>query len=340
MTETSLIECNRLLQEAINKLSKGEVENAISSLSEAKNKILANLSFTTIGENEQKIMYQLAVLMQCVMLHYFALSKREQIRENNVIALTYLGHALGISSILDSYLLPLIEKRSKTKFELDEILWLSKLNNLTRETLCKSSTDVVRKIKGKEKVGLLEGLDHSTVKIINSVNPNAPHVREFAIKLGRRFEAGDFKQARKIFEFVRDEIQYIYDPRNLEEIQSPETTLQLRAGDCEDQAILLSSLLSAIGFETALIFADTNNDQIPDHVYSAVLIPDAPEYTKPLQSKRLADGSNLHEWIPLDPVSQDSDFGVIPIQDLQIERLIPIPSQKIDDLTKKSIDLQ
>jgi len=334
LTETSLIECNQLLQEAIDKLSKGEVEKAISLLSEAKNKILASLSFTTIGENEQRIMHKLAILMQCVLLHYFALSKRDKIRENNIIELTHLGHALGISSILDSYLLPLSEKWSKNKFELNQTVWLSKLNNLTRETLCKSTTDVVRKINGKEKIDLLEGLEHSAVKIINSVNPNAPHIREFAIKLGRRFQAGDFKQARKIFEFVRDEIQYIYDPRNLEEIQSPETTLQLRAGDCEDQAILLSSLLSAIGFETALIFADTNNDQIPDHVYSAVLIPKAPEYAKPLQRKKLADGSNLHEWIPLDPVSQDSDFGVIPIQDLQILRLIPFHSKSTGGLAR------
>jgi hypothetical protein len=316
------------LQEAITRLSKGEIENAISSLSEAKNRLSASFSLTPIGINEHNIMCQTASLMQCAMLHYFALAKREQNKGNNVLTLTYLGHALGISSVLDSFLLPSLEKRSKTRYAKDEILWLSRLNNLVRETLCKSATEVVEKIKGKEKVGLLEDVDRSATRIINSVNPNTPRVRELAINLGRRFEAGDFKQARKIFEFVRDEIQYVYDPTNLEEIQSPEVTLKLRAGDCEDQAILLSSLLSAIGFESALIFADTNNDQIPDHVYSAVFIPAAPEYTKPLKSKRLDDGKNLHDWIPLDPVSQDSDFGVIPIQDLQIMKLTGVPPPK------------
>lgn len=323
-----MIEINRLLQDAITRLSRGEVESAISSISEARNKLAVDFSLTTIGTNEYNVMRQIATLLQCAVLHYFALAKREQFKENNVLTLTYLGHALGISVALDSLLLPLIEKRSKTEYTRDEILWLSKLNNLVRETLCKSTTEVVRKIEGKEKVGLLKDVDRSVAKIVDSVNPNTPSVRELAISLGRRFEAGDFKQARKIFEFVRDEVQYVYDPTDSEEVQSPETTLKLRAGDCEDQAILLNSLLSAIGFESALIFADTNNDQIPDHVYSAVFIPTAPEYTKPLQRRRLDDGKDLHDWIPLDPASQDSDFGVIPVQNLQIVKLTRVPSQK------------
>ena len=328
MTEISLIECNRLLQEAITRINRGEVESAISSLCEARNKLTASFSLTTIGPDEYNVMRQIVRLMQCAMLHYFALARREHFKEDNALALTYLGHALGISVALDSLLLPLIERHSKTEYTKNEILWLSKLNNMVRESLCKSATEVVGKIAGKEKVGLLKDVDRSVANIIDSVNPNAPLVRELAINLGRRFEAGDFKQARKMFEFVRDEIQYVYDPMGLEEIQSPETTLKLRAGDCEDQAILLSSLLSAIGFESALIFADTDNNGVPDHVYSAVYISAAPDYTKPFKGKKLNDGKNLHDWIPLDPASQDSDFGVIPIQDLQIVKLIPVPLQK------------
>jgi len=315
-----------LLQEAITRLSRGEVESAISSITEVRSKLAVSFSLTTIGPNEYNVMCQIIRLMQCAMLHYFALAKREQIKENNALTLTYLGYALGISAILDSLSRLLIEKHSKMEYARNEIMWLSKLNNMVRETLCKSATHVVRKIEGKEKAGLMSDIDRSVAKIIDSVDSNAAGLRNLAIDLGRRFEAGDFKQARKIFDFVRDEIQYIYDPMGLEEIQSPETTLKLRAGDCEDQSILLSSLLSAIGFESALIFADTNNDGVPDHVYSAVYIPNAPDYTKPFKNKELKDGKNLHDWIPLDPASQDSDFGVIPIQDMQIVKLIPVPS--------------
>jgi len=328
LTETILTECNRLLQEAITRLGKGEVESAISSISEARKKLVVGFSLTTIGPDEYNVMRQIMHLMQCAMLHYFALAKREKAKENNVLTLTYLGQALGISASLDSLVFPLMQSYSKIEYARNEIQWLSKLNNIVREALWKSASQVVREIEGKGKAELTKDLDHTVAKIVNSVNPNAPGLRELAINLGRSFEAGDFKQARKIFEFVRDEIQYIYDPMGLEEIQPPETTLKLRAGDCDDQAILLSSLLLTIGFESALIFADTDNDGVADHVYSAVHIPKAPDYTKPFKRKKLDDGKNLHDWIPLDPTSQDSDFGVIPIQDLQITKLIPVPPQK------------
>ena len=325
MTEGLLIECNRLLQEAITKLSEGEVEKAISAIADARNKLETNLSLTTIGPNEYTLIRQIIRHIQCAMLHYSALAKREQTNKNSTRALTYLGYALGISATLDTLLFPLAERYSKREHTKSELFWLSKLNNIVREDLCKSTTKVTKEIEGKKKAGIAKNIDRSIAKIIESVNPNATGLRKLAVDLGRKFEAGDFKQARKIFEFVRDEIQYVYDPMGLEEIQSPETTFKLRAGDCEDQAILLNSLLSAIGFETALIFADTANDGIPDHVYSAVYIPAAPDYTKPFKNKELNDEKNLHDWIPLDPASQDSDFGVIPIQDMQIVKLIPVP---------------
>lgn len=328
MTEGLLTEYNRLLQEAITKLSEGEVEKAISAIAEARNKLETNLSIATIGPNEYTLIRQIIRHIQCAMLHYSALAKREQTNENSTRALTYLGYALGISVTLDRCLFPLAERYSKREHAESELFWLSKLNNIVREDLCKSTTQLTKEIEGKKKARITENIDRSIAKIIESVNPNATGMRKLAVDLGRKFEAGDFKQARKIFEYVRDEIQYVYDPMGLEEIQSPETTLKLRAGDCEDQAILLSSLLSAIGFETALIFADTANDGIPDHVYSAVYIPTAPDYTKPFQNKELNDEKNLHDWIPLDPASQDSDFGVIPIQDLGIVKLISVPPRK------------
>ena len=74
--------------------------------------------------------------------------------------------------------------------------------------------------------------------------------------------------------------------------------------------------------------ACTDSDGVPDHVYSAVYIPEAPDYTKPFKRQQLADGKNLHDWIPLDPASQDSDFGVIPLQDLEMVKLVEVPPRK------------
>lgn len=54
-------------------------------------------------------------------------------------------------------------------------------------------------------------------------------------------------QVRQLHAFVRDHIQYVLDPVDVELIQTPDKTLEYRAGDCDDHAILLSALLGAIG---------------------------------------------------------------------------------------------
>ena len=328
MADIFLTEANQFLQRAIARLSKGEVEDTISCITNARNKLAQDFSVTTFGSNEYKVLRQITCLMQCATLHYFTLAKREQNKGNDALTLVYLSHALGISITLDSLVLPLIERPSETKYTDSELLLILEMNNGVREALCKSTTHVMSRLEGNEKKAMLQDMDQSVAKIVDSVDSASAVLRETAIELGRRFRAGDFKQARKLFEFVRDEIQYVYDPRGLDAIQSPEVTLKLRAGDCEDQAILLSSLLAAIGFEAALIFADTDNNGVPDHVYSAVHLPDAPEYTKPFKREKGKDGKNLYDWVPLDPASQDSDFGVIPIQDLQIVKLVQVPPRK------------
>lgn len=65
---------------------------------------------------------------------------------------------------------------------------------------------------------------------------------------GVRLLQKDFAgEARTILEFVRDHIRYVGDIRDVETIHDPETVLKLGAGDCDDKAILLASLLLAIG---------------------------------------------------------------------------------------------
>jgi transglutaminase-like putative cysteine protease len=54
-------------------------------------------------------------------------------------------------------------------------------------------------------------------------------------------------QARAIFYFVRDRIRYVLDPVGIETISSPDETLKVRHGDCDDKSVLAASLLLAIG---------------------------------------------------------------------------------------------
>jgi hypothetical protein len=79
-------------------------------------------------------------------------------------------------------------------------------------------------------------------------------------------------QAQALWMYVRNCILYLEDPRNDDHFQSPAVTMQRQAGDCDDQVILLGSLLRAIGFQVRLVFVFRNPPQdytsdFPDHVY-------------------------------------------------------------------------
>lgn len=53
--------------------------------------------------------------------------------------------------------------------------------------------------------------------------------------------------------WVRDNIVYVYDPREVEWIQTPPKTLSLGTGDCDDKITLLLAMLESVGFTTELL---------------------------------------------------------------------------------------
>lgn len=112
------------------------------------------------------------------------------------------------------------------------------------------------------------------------------------IILGSGCRQSETCQAKALFYYVRDNINYIRDPP-YEYIQPPEETL-FGAGDCEDQAILLAILLKSAGIRSRIVI-------VPGHAYAEAYIGDAPRrFTNP-------DG-----WIPLDPTCSSCGFGEIP----------------------------
>ncbi len=322
------MEPSYLLHDATVKLKRGELKAAIDLVAKARKDIQSHLQFKSLGSSEHDTLVQLTYLLNCAALQYFIRSKEEEISSDDTSKLCHLCLSLGICNILDTLFLPLAGTRSKLEHEIREFSWLRRFSEGLKQEIDETVKQVLEDIRSRKLEGSKEGLDQSIKKIVDSVNPSAEEVRNLAASLGRRFEAGDFKQARKLYEYVRDEIQYIYDPFGMEEIQKPELTLKLRSGDCEDQAILLASLLLAVGFKPALLFADADNDGLPDHVYTAVYLPRAPDYTKPFARKKTGDGKDLHDWVPLDPSAPDADFGVIPIGNLQISKFVSFPRRK------------
>jgi transglutaminase-like putative cysteine protease len=78
-----------------------------------------------------------------------------------------------------------------------------------------------------------------------------PTVRYSAQRLVQNCTSRDrLCQVQSVQAYVRDKINYLEDVRDTETIQTPDYTLDLNSGDCDDQSVLVASLLESIGFQT------------------------------------------------------------------------------------------
>ncbi len=112
-----------------------------------------------------------------------------------------------------------------------------------------------------------------------------PGVRELATQLVRNLPQGDTTaEVKALHAFVRDRIRYTNDTRNVETIQTPQATLQLGVGDCDDKSTLLASLLESIGRPTRFV---------------ALAFGQPPKYSHVLVETML--GTN-RQWFPLETI--------------------------------------
>jgi len=79
-------------------------------------------------------------------------------------------------------------------------------------------------------------------------------LRELALSLVKRNGHKDwYGEVRDLHAFVRDNIRYVKDIRGVETIATPEITLDIGQGDCDDKSVLLASLLESIGHPTRFV---------------------------------------------------------------------------------------
>ncbi|WP_445474727.1 transglutaminase domain-containing protein [Methanococcoides methylutens] len=93
----------------------------------------------------------------------------------------------------------------------------------------------------------------------DKVDPRSGDVRALAAS-GAMVYPGEYNiyQVCSLFDHVKNEIKYMTDPRGEDYWATPDETLMVRAGDCDDSAILLSSLIEAIGGSTRMYLTDTH----------------------------------------------------------------------------------
>jgi transglutaminase-like putative cysteine protease len=101
-------------------------------------------------------------------------------------------------------------------------------------------------------------------------------------------EKNEHHEVEAIFYFVRDNIRYTKDIVDVETLATPEKTLALGYGDCDDQTTLLAALYESVGYPTRFVVAGYGADKQPSHVYLEVWA--------------------ANEWIPCDP-TEPNFFG-------------------------------
>lgn len=66
------------------------------------------------------------------------------------------------------------------------------------------------------------------------------------------------KEARAIQQYVRDLVRYTRDVNGIETLHTPDMTLAYMQGDCDDKAVLVASMLEAVGHPTRIVAVGPN----------------------------------------------------------------------------------
>ena len=148
------------------------------------------------------------------------------------------------------------------------------------------------------------------------------HVRQTAIDilLQREVKPKDYLgEIKALFEWVQRHVRYIKDPFRVEVLHSAKRLLELRAGDCDDMAILLGAMLEAIGHPVRLVL--TGPDPLRQDLFSHIYL----------------EVSHKGRWIPLD-ATMPHPMGWAPRT--LVKTIIPIerrPSMMSTDLDLQGI---
>lgn len=113
-----------------------------------------------------------------------------------------------------------------------------------------ASAAVTFKNFGDEAAALRKMVNHCTADIA---------LKEFTLGVIRAAGAGsrqEYAQALAIGEWAQQNLYYVHEGR--ETFQRPETTLRLKAGDCDDFTILIASMLGTVGIRNKLCILKIN----------------------------------------------------------------------------------
>ncbi|NDG04025.1 MAG: transglutaminase domain-containing protein [Alphaproteobacteria bacterium] len=95
-----------------------------------------------------------------------------------------------------------------------------------------------------------------------------PGIRQAALNVTFMTPAqDDASEVEALYCFVRDYIRYTKDVYGVETLATPDKTMAMRVGDCDDQTVLLASLLESIGYPTRFVIEGYSDGGTWEHVY-------------------------------------------------------------------------
>jgi len=107
-------------------------------------------------------------------------------------------------------------------------------------------------------------------------------------------------QALAIGKWAQDRTYYVHEGSEL--FQTPLTTIRLKAGDCDDYAILIASMLGCVGIRNKLCILKINGRWA--HIFPVALVNDAGKLHRLTLDGTLLQRSNTGTHEPIDdPIS-------------------------------------
>ena len=104
--------------------------------------------------------------------------------------------------------------------------------------------------------------------IIKVIHKNFPVAVKQTKQLAKELYTGDpYRDAQKIYNFLRSGIVYTKDPAGEQLIKTPSRLIADKKGDCKSYSLFAGSLLANMGYPVILRYASYDRNPIPSHVY-------------------------------------------------------------------------
>lgn len=131
-------------------------------------------------------------------------------------------------------------------------------------------------------IGDFENGNLETVAIMQGIARKAsadPRVRQLALNVLQQNSVASHNyidEARALAQFVQQNVRYVRDPNGIEQLHDPiymidQITKGTAQGDCDDQALLLASMLLTIGAQPFFAIVRFNSTRgAYNHIYTVV----------------------------------------------------------------------